>query len=210
MVEVVEWNGVLWRRYPESKNQSQRKYFKRITKFLHRAVWESVHGDIPKGFHIHHIDGDTRNNAIENLECINPKDHASRHTWSAERKEQQARFLSSIRELAKPWHSSDEGRAKHREIGAMAYKQFVPVPKNCEACGKVFEPKALGNRDKFCSNACKSAWRRTSGKDNEQRNCMQCGKSFVANRYTKSRTCGRSCANRLAWAKGRKGVRPDG
>lgn len=210
MVEVVEWNGVLWRRYPESRNQSQRKYFKRITKFLHRAVWESVHGNIPKGFHIHHVDGDTRNNAIENLECINPKDHAQRHKWSAERKEQQAHFLESIRELTKPWHRSDEGRAKHREIGAMAYKQFVPVPKSCESCGKVFEPKALGNRDRFCSNACKSAWRRASGRDNEQRNCVQCGNPFVANRHTKSRTCGRSCANRFAWAKGRKGVRSDG
>lgn len=44
--------------------------------FLHRAVWESVHGKIPKGYDLHHIDHDRANNAIENLELYTKSEHA--------------------------------------------------------------------------------------------------------------------------------------
>src|SRR5215472_9278022 len=37
---------------------------------LHRAVWKSAFGDIPKGCHIHHRDSNPRNNRIDNLECV--------------------------------------------------------------------------------------------------------------------------------------------
>lgn len=63
----------------------------------------------------------------------------------------------------------------------------------CERCSKQFESKSPG---RFCSNACKSAWRRASGADNEQRQCTLCGDTFEVNRYSKVRFCSRSCASK--------------
>ena len=40
------------------------RYFSKGTKRLHRVVWEHHNEDIPKGYHIHHVDGNTCNNEI--------------------------------------------------------------------------------------------------------------------------------------------------
>jgi hypothetical protein len=45
----------------------------------HRVVWEDAHGPIPQGYHIHHIDLDTHNNALDNLACLSPSEHAQLH-----------------------------------------------------------------------------------------------------------------------------------
>lgn len=50
---------------------------KRAYRMEHRLVWEGVNGPIPEGYDIHHIDGDTYNNDIDNLECLSHSDHAS-------------------------------------------------------------------------------------------------------------------------------------
>lgn len=44
-----------------------------------RKVWARAFGPIPKGFHIHHKDGDYTNNNLENLECIDASTHAYIH-----------------------------------------------------------------------------------------------------------------------------------
>lgn len=48
-------------------------------RWLHHAVWEHHNGPIPKGSHIHHIDGDTANNDSSNLACISPSLHMQIH-----------------------------------------------------------------------------------------------------------------------------------
>ena len=197
MVERIVFNGYTYRRYPNSKNPSDRHYFKRSSKekavYLHREVWKSYFGDIPEGCHIHHKDGDTGNNQIENLECVSSKEHCEKHPFSEERLQWQKDHLEGIRHLTKAWHASEEGREKHREIGGLAYKNYVPVEKECQWCGKLFFAKAIGGRDKFCSNNCKSASRRASGVDNETRICIQCGNEFTVNKYSKTKYCSRAC-----------------
>lgn len=37
---------------------------------LHRLIWETFNGEIPKGYEIDHIDGDTSNNSLSNLRCV--------------------------------------------------------------------------------------------------------------------------------------------
>ena len=46
---------------------------------LHRYVWEKYNGEIPKGYYIHHIDGNKSNYNIENLSMETPSDHLKIH-----------------------------------------------------------------------------------------------------------------------------------
>lgn len=48
-------------------------------KRLHRLIWEEHYGSIPKGYIIHHKDGDVKNNNINNLEMLSNFKHNSLH-----------------------------------------------------------------------------------------------------------------------------------
>lgn len=67
----------------EEKRFNGRRYLK------HRLIWEQHFGEIPKGYEIHHIDGNTHNNNIENLQLISSVEHRSLHA-----KRQKGRVLS--------------------------------------------------------------------------------------------------------------------
>ena len=46
----------------------------------YRRVWEKMTGrEIPVGYHIHHLDNDKSNNAIDNLVCVSPQEHFEIH-----------------------------------------------------------------------------------------------------------------------------------
>lgn len=40
--------------------------------YSHRLVYTMIHGEIPEGMEIDHIDGDKDNNSVENLRCVTP------------------------------------------------------------------------------------------------------------------------------------------
>lgn len=42
-------------------------------------MWQEAYGPIPKGYHIHHKDGNRRNNDLENLELIKGTEHGQLH-----------------------------------------------------------------------------------------------------------------------------------
>lgn len=48
-------------------------------KFCHVLVWEKANGPKPKGFDIHHIDGNKANFKLSNLELLTRKDHKRTH-----------------------------------------------------------------------------------------------------------------------------------
>ena len=52
---------------------------KKHKKNPYRKIYESYHGKIPRGYHVHHIDGDPTNNDIENLIAVTPEEHATIH-----------------------------------------------------------------------------------------------------------------------------------
>ena len=47
---------------------------------LHRYVWETERGKIPKGWDIHHIDNNKQNNIIDNLECLPKAEHTKKYS----------------------------------------------------------------------------------------------------------------------------------
>ena len=164
--EEIIWNGKTYRRYPAAKQSSHRRYFSCSGSFLHRDVWRSVHGEIPRGFHVHHKDGNPANNAIDNLECICSREHFQMHSEerSARAKTpEHLELLNSIRHLTVGWHKSPEGRAWHRENAksslakARSVKRFSRKPdvnRACEVCGAAFTTR--NSRKVLCSVACQS------------------------------------------------------
>jgi len=67
-------------------------------------------------------------------------------------------------------------------------------PGICKHCGGAFLIRWPYKPKLFCSNACKSAARRASGVDDIERSCPRCGKTFLANCYSKQIHCSRECA----------------
>lgn len=166
---------------------------------MHRYVWEYYYGDIPKGFHVHHIDGDKSNNDISNLALLTPQAHNKLHvkTRSPETLTKLQENCDRIRPLTKAWHASEKGREwhkkqwEHTKDKLFEKKEFV-----CENCGKTFLAPYNGS-NRFCCNACKSQWRRKIGLDNVERTCVVCGEKFMTNKYKKTECCSRKCAAEL-------------
>ena len=42
---------------------------------VHRGVWEAFNGEIPEGMDIDHIDNNTANNALSNLQILSHRDN---------------------------------------------------------------------------------------------------------------------------------------
>lgn len=203
MSEAVVFQGITFRRYPEAKARSERVYFvpnghdrnKGVGR-LHQEVWKAANGPIPEGHDVHHVDFDPLNNDLGNLACIPHDVHMQEHrdhdpAWAARWDSVEWRaHLSRARVKANEWHRSPEGREWHRQHGERAMAARKLRAGVCESCGNAFTSK---RPDRFCSNRCKSAARRASGVDDEQRVCARCGGVFMINRYVKTRTCSRTC-----------------
>lgn len=155
---------------------------------LHRVVYEEHYGPIPKGWHVHHRDGDKSNNKPENLEALPASEHIRKY---------HAENIERAREAAMAWHASPEGLEWHsKHAKAQIADRVYRV--RCQYCGDEFEKSGTIRKPKFCSNKCKSASRRRSGLDSESRKCAKCGADFVANKYARTKHCSRSCAGRKA------------
>ena len=117
-VEQVTFNGFRYRRYPTAKRPVHRRYFSRAGHLLHRDVWEFHNGPIPKGYQVHHIDEDTGNNDITNLECLTFAEHRAKHAdeyVKRGRSPEQLAHLASVNAKAAEWHRSEAGKAWHAQ-----------------------------------------------------------------------------------------------
>ena len=164
---------------------------------LHRAVWMKHYGVIPKGYEIHHKDEDKDNNDINNLEALKMVDHKSIHSNKEFHKERMRVRAAKNQPLAAEWHSTSEGKLWHKKHFYEQWDKWESKESNCLNCGNEFSAKVTHNQTKFCSNKCKSTWRRKQGLDNESRVCVICEKEFQVNKYSKTKTCSRQCAGKL-------------
>lgn len=137
-------------------------YFQRKGRRLHRAVWEYHNGEIPKGYHVHHVDGDISHNNISNLTLLKSSVHLSAHMRNEERKEKSRKNVKKAIEAAPEWHKSEEGRQWHSERGKENWKTRTIQTYVCSYCGKEFQTKHIytENSNRFCHPNCKAAFRR--------------------------------------------------
>jgi len=147
---------------------------------LHRAVWESHYGPIPKGLLVHHIDGDSLNNDIDNLELMTRAAHASYHHKDSEEHREHMRKIAPKCLVAR----------------AMEFDNREAVTKTCAYCGKKWKTKSRKPSTRFCSRKCFRKARDASGIDYEIRVCEHCGVEFQAYKYSKTRCCSCSCGAR--------------
>lgn len=192
-MEHQEFNGITF--YQTSPKEYFRHSVGATTILMHRYVWEYYNHTIPKGYHVHHKDGNRANNDISNLELLKGAEHEKLHgkLLTDEQREWRRNNLNmNARPKASEWHKSEEGREWHKEqYTRTADKLHQKFEFTCLNCGKVFQGE-YGS--KYCCNACKSAYRRKQNKDLVERICVICGKSFLSNIYSKSKCCSRHCA----------------
>lgn len=168
----------------------------------HQWVWKNSHGEIPKGYHIHHVNENKSDNRIENLELIKAARHVRFHMkekmLNPLEKEKAINNLNKCRELSKKWHASKQGIAWHSYHAIKNnFGNWEPIEKTCDNCNTKYLTKKKSERgNNFCTNACKSAYRRKHKIDFISKNCQFCGKEFHSNKYDKVRFCSRSCGKR--------------
>lgn len=191
--------------------------------WAHRLVYEDCLGSLSEDSVVHHKDENPLNNLPSNLELLPRAEHNGLHAkkrndgsaiklaqekdrflWTTDeqyRLQRQA-HLMTIQEKAKAWHASPEGHEWHRQHSQRVFsKHYDPrapqVQKECRQCGEEFSiPQIIAKRTYFCSNNCRSTWRRHQGVDNEERICGVCGKPFMINKYSKPQNRSYSCCGR--------------
>ena len=165
---------------------------------LHTYVWEKHNGPVPEGYDIHHIDHDKSNNDIENLVAIPESEHHKLHMAERDKLELTYIMETCARPKAVEWHKSEAGHEWHKQ---QYEKTLAPhweesITLTCQHCGKPYQVSPLmKGHSRFCSNNCKSAYRRESGVDNIERICSICGKPFITNKYSRAKVCSKECAN---------------
>ena len=167
----------------------------RCPKRLHIYVWEKENGKIPKGYDIHHKDQNKSNNELGNLELVNRTEHRRSHSTTDEAiAKARISIKKAIEAAAKRTRTEkDIEQSKINWANGLGKLVGQKLTNNCLFCGKEFQYSAIQPNSKYCSNACKSASRRASGKDNETRECVVCGIEYQTNKYLPAMTCGKDC-----------------
>src|SRR6056297_1825200 len=98
-----EFNGEVFRLYPGER------YFSRGRSRMHTKVWVHYFGNIPKGYQIHHKNGNKWDNRIENLEILPALLHQKEH--GKRRAKENPEWFEQLHkkgiQKAKEWHKSD-------------------------------------------------------------------------------------------------------
>ena len=99
----------------------------------YRKIWEEYHNQkIPKGYHIHHIDGNHENNDPTNLICVSPEEHWQIHKDQGDPVAVHGKFI--------------QGAGKAGEIGG-TWERTEPMPE--EQRRKIGESNKRAIKEKY-------------------------------------------------------------
>ena len=158
---------------------------------LHVYIWRKHNGEVPKGYHVHHIDENKDNNDISNLTLVSAFDHL--HLHGVEKSDLARENMKRVASpAAAKWHKSEAAKQTHVDIYNKHTRDMwmAPVEKVCEICGKTYTVNhATAYKSKYCSNACKATARRRSSVDKIEVPCSICGKPRFINKYSKATVC---------------------
>lgn len=192
VVEFIECDGI--RFYKDNKGYWLSSHINGKPVRLHVYVWEKHNGNIPKGYHVHHVNHDTNNNNIENLMLMEKYEHLRYHAKLQDKEKIRENLKVHARPKAIEWHKSEIAKHWHKEhYENMKNKLHVRVEISCIVCGKNVNVGIGGNGNKFCSSNCKSQHRRNIGIDNIIKKCEMCGSEFSTNKYSQGRFCSDTC-----------------
>lgn len=141
----IRYKGIVWTKSPSSNYYWHHFTWKGTPRALHRELYEDFVGKIPKGHHIHHIDGNPENNSINNLQCLSGPEHVKLY-WSDPNNK-------AAQEATRQKHRDVYLRPGYREKCSLAQKNRTPVKKVCRLCGESFISRA--NNAKWCDD-CRS------------------------------------------------------
>jgi len=120
----------------------------------HRFVWEQTNGEIPKGYIIHHIDENKRNNKLENLQMMTSKEHNLLHGNTYNPKDM------SPEKYTEWYQAVCKANAKHS----------IPVIDGKTLCRKCNEmlPINMFSKNSSKANGCESFCRQCRSKHRKQ------------------------------------------
>ena len=123
-------NGKNYLKFVFHENNKKRNYY------IHRFVFETFKGEIPKGMEIDHVDGDKKNNSISNLQLLTKKENIRKScckkmiSLNIETKEEI--IFDSLKEVAEFYQI-------HK----------TTVFRNCQKISKITKSKKDGKRYQF-------------------------------------------------------------
>lgn len=160
--EEIIYGGRRYRRHPQHEDLHRRRYFMATTAprtYLHRDVYEDSVGPIPAGWHVHHADHDTNNNAPANLVALDPIEHARHHGESLQQLGRECGECGRLFAAFRPWARwcSPACKERYRRAAGLATpsqrKGAMAEARSCDECGSTFSARKLWAR--FCAPACK-------------------------------------------------------
>ena len=161
-----EFNGITF--YQTEDSDYFRHSVKGTTILMHRYVWEFYNCKIPKGYHVHHIDGNKANNDISNLQLIKGTEHWELHgklLTEEEREWKRQNMINNAIPKAADWHKSEEGKKWHAQQALTRKDNRSHRLCICEECETAFVIFSNKNR-KYCCGACKARAFRRAHKGN--------------------------------------------